>query len=149
MDKLKTDFIQNVISIMKNNEITEITLDNEKSCLYIKTNGYSSIIKKEEKIAEQEEIITSVDENVTENKKNLVPVVSSMIGLFFSKPSPSEQPFVKIGDKVKKGQTLCIVETIKLMNKITSEVSGIIKEICIEDGKPVEYGQTMMYIEQD
>ena len=72
-----------------------------------------------------------------------------MIGLYFEKPSPLEPPFVKIGDKVKKGQTVCIIETIKLMNKITSEVSGIVKEICIEDGKPVEYGQTIMYIEQD
>ena len=72
-----------------------------------------------------------------------------MIGLYFSKPSPNEKPFVKVGDEIKAGQTVCIIETIKLVNKITSEVSGKIAEICIEDGKPVEYGQVIMYVEQD
>ena len=72
-----------------------------------------------------------------------------MIGLYFSKPSPDAKPFVQVGDRIKKGQQICIIETIKLMNKIVSEVSGVVKEICIEDSKPVEYGQTIMYIEQD
>ena len=65
--------------------------------------------------------------------------------LFFS----NEKPFVSVGDEIKAGQTVCIIETIKLMNKITSEVSGKIAEICIEDGKPVEYGQVIMYVEQE
>ena len=122
--------------------------DSDKS-LIIKGNGFKPVIK--EKVVE--EVQTSIQEEKEieqqEVKKNLVPIISNMIGLYFSKPSPNEKPFVNVGDEIKAGQTVCIIETIKLMNKITSEVSGKIAEICIEDGKPVEYGQVIMYVEQD
>ena len=71
-----------------------------------------------------------------------------MIGTFYSKPSPNDKPFVNVGDELKEGQTICIIETIKLMNKITTDVAGKVVEICVEDGKPVEYGQVIMYVEQ-
>ena len=72
-----------------------------------------------------------------------------MIGVYFSKPSPDEKPFVQVGDEIKEGQIICIIETIKLMNKITAEISGRVVEICIKDGEPVEYGQVIMYVEQN
>ena len=149
MKEFETDYIEKLIDIMKNNELTEITLEDTDKSLIIKGNGFKPIIK--EKVVE--EVQTSIQEEKEieqqEVKKNLVPIISNMIGLYFSKPSPNEKPFVNVGDEIKAGQTVCIIETIKLMNKITSEVSGKIAEICIEDGKPVEYGQVIMYVEQD
>ena len=150
MQEPKIDFIEKVINIMRNNELTEVTLEDEDKSLYIRTNGFSPVVQvkeKEENI--QEESIKTEEKTEKEEQKKLFPVVSNMIGLFFIKPSPDAEPFVKVGDKVKKGQQIGIIETIKLMNKISSEVSGTVKEICIENGMPVEYGQTMMYIEQD
>lgn len=150
MQEFETDYIEKLIEIMKNNELTEITLEDEGSSLFIQSSGYKPIIKEKEVCVE--ETITQNEEPVLpkeEEKKNLVPIVSNMIGLYFSKPSPSEEPFVKVGDVIKEGQVICIIETIKLMNKITSDVSGKVAEICIEDGKPVEYGQTIMYIEKN
>jgi acetyl-CoA carboxylase biotin carboxyl carrier protein len=70
-----------------------------------------------------------------------------MVGTFYSKSSPTAESFVKIGSKVKKGDTLCIIEAMKLMNEIETEFSGKIVEICVEDGQAVEYGQTIMYVE--
>ncbi len=149
MKEFETDYIEKLIDIMKNNELTEITLEDSDKSLIIKGNGFKPVIK--EKVVE--EVQTSIQEEKEieqqEVKKNLVPIISNMIGLYFSKPSPNEKPFVNVGDEIKAGQTVCIIETIKLMNKITSEVSGKIAEICIEDGKPVEYGQVIMYVEQD
>ncbi len=150
MKEFETDYIEKLINIMKNNELTEITLEDSDKSLIIKGNGFNPVIK--EKVFEKDVQISRQEEKeieLQEAKKKLVPIISNMIGLYFSKPSPNEKPFVSVGDEIKAGQTVCIIETIKLMNKITSEVSGKIAEICIEDGKPVEYGQVIMYVEQD
>lgn len=146
MKEIETDYIEKVIEIMKNNELTEVTLEDSDKSLIIKSNGYKPVIKTKdtEKVSEKEII-----EEKQEEKKNLVPIVSNMIGLYFSKPSPNEKPFVQVGDEIKEGQVICIIETIKLMNKITSDISGKVAEICIEDGKPVEYGQVIMYVEKN
>jgi acetyl-CoA carboxylase biotin carboxyl carrier protein len=74
-------------------------------------------------------------------------VKSPMVGTFYSKPSPDAEPFVEVGQVVKKGQTLCIIEAMKLMNEIESEFDGKVKEILISDGEPVEYGKPLFVIE--
>ena len=147
MKKIDANYIEKLVDIMKNNELTEVTLEDSDCSLLIKSNGYKPVIKEKEVV--QEVIVEPVVEDiVVEEKKNLTPVKSNMIGVFYAKPSPNEKPFVQVGDVIKEGQTICIIETIKLMNKIASDVSGKVVEICIEDGKPVEYGQVIMYVEQ-
>lgn len=150
MKEFEANYIEKLIDIMKNNELTEITLEDSDRSLVIKSNGFKPVVR--EKEITQEVNMETVEEPVVEQveeKKNLVPIISNMIGLYYAKPSPNEKPFVNVGDEIKAGQTVCIIETIKLMNKITSEVSGKVAEICIEDGKPVEYGQVIMYVEQE
>lgn len=148
MNEFESNYIEKLIDIMKNNELTEVTLEDADKSLYIKSNGYKPVIKEKTASEPVQETVVEATEEKVEEKKNLVPIVSNMIGLFYSKPSPTEKPFVQVGDEIKEGQVVCIIETIKLMNKITSDVSGKIAEICIEDGKPVEYGQVIMYVEQ-
>ncbi len=77
----------------------------------------------------------------------LVSVVSPMVGTFYRAPAPDAPPYVEVGDRVSKGQTLCILEAMKLMNELESEVSGVIREIRVENGEPVEYGQVLFRIE--
>ncbi len=150
MKEVETQYIEKIIDIMKNNELTEAVLQDGDTTLTIKGSGYVPIVKaKEEVIQTKTEENENIEEVKEEENKNLIPVISNMIGLFYSKPSPTEPPFVSVGDEVKEGQVICIIETIKLMNKITSEVSGKVAQICIEDGKPVEYGQVIMYIEKN
>ncbi len=78
---------------------------------------------------------------------NLVEVHSPMVGTFYRAPSPDEEPFVEIGTRVDKGQTLCILEAMKLMNELESEVAGIVREIAVENAEPVEFGQLLFRIE--
>ena len=81
-----------------------------------------------------------------EAKVEGTPVTSPMVGTFYRAPSPGAAPFVNVGDKVTAGQTLCIIEAMKLLNEIEAETSGTVKEICVENGQPVEFGQTLFII---
>jgi acetyl-CoA carboxylase biotin carboxyl carrier protein len=74
-------------------------------------------------------------------------ITSPMVGTFYRAPDPTSPPFVEIGEEVKKSQTLCIIEAMKLMNEIECDVDGIIAEIYVENGKPVEYGQRLFAIQ--
>ncbi|MDC0145286.1 hypothetical protein OAI93_01670 [bacterium] len=69
-----------------------------------------------------------------------------LVGTFYSSPKPSDPPFVNVGDKITKGQVVCIIEAMKIFNDIESEVNGTIHEICVEDGSPVEYDQVIIKI---
>ena len=80
---------------------------------------------------------------------NLHGVTSPMVGTFYSKPSPADDVFVKIGDRVRKGQTKCIVEAMKLMNEIESDVDGIVEEMCIGEAEPVEFGTVLFRVKAD
>ena len=76
----------------------------------------------------------------------LIEVKSPMVGTFFLAPTPEAPPYAEIGSRVKPGDTLCIIEAMKLMNELECEVSGIIEEICVENDEPVEYGQVLFRV---
>jgi acetyl-CoA carboxylase biotin carboxyl carrier protein len=86
--------------------------------------------------------LVSQDEH-TVNFNNLIEVKSPMVGVFYSSPSPDSPPFVSIGSKIKKGATLCIIESMKLMNEITAEQDGEIVDICMRNGEIAEFGQVL------
>jgi len=73
-------------------------------------------------------------------------VTSPMVGTFYRCPTPGTKPFIEIGDTVKKGQTICIIEAMKLMNEIEADADGVIKEILVENGEPVEYGEPLFVL---
>jgi len=85
-------------------------------------------------------------EPALEADKNGHQITSPMVGTFYRAPAPNADPFVEIGDVVKKGQTLCIIEAMKLMNEIESDADGVVTAIYVENGKPVEYGQKLFAI---
>lgn len=78
-----------------------------------------------------------------------VAITSPMVGTFYRAPAPDEPPFVEAGDRIRQGQTVCIIEAMKLMNEIEAEVSGQVMEIVVANGEPVEYGQTLMWLNPD
>jgi len=79
----------------------------------------------------------------------LVEVTSPMVGTFYRAPGPDADPYVEVGDHVKVGQTLCILEAMKLMNELEAEVAGTIVKIAVENAEPVEYGQVLFHIQPD
>lgn len=81
------------------------------------------------------------------DESQYVPIPSPMIGTFYRSPSPDKEPYVKVGDKVEKGQVVCVVEAMKLFNEIESEVSGKIVKIEVENAAPVEYDQTLFLVD--
>lgn len=97
----------------------------------------TDVVPEKETVAEQ-----------TASQKNVQVVTSPLVGTFYSAPAEDAENYVKIGDRVKKGQTLAIVEAMKLMNEIESDFDGVVTEILVENESPVEYGQPLFKIAQ-
>jgi len=127
LSSIDIDFPDGTKISMKKNENVEISTKTMKSS--------SQEVKKEEPELEQ---------SSNENTGKIVK--SPMVGTFYIKPNPSANPYVEVGKKVKKGDVLCIIEAMKLMNEIESEFDGEIAEIFIKDGEAVEYGKPLFKI---
>lgn len=82
-------------------------------------------------------------------EQRLVEVTSPMVGTFYRSPAPGEPSFVEVGERIRKGQPVCIIEAMKLMNEIDAEVSGQVMEILVQNGEPVEFGQPLMRVNPD
>jgi len=80
-------------------------------------------------------------------KSTALDVKSPMVGTYYKSPEPGSKAYVAVGDRVKKGQILCIIEAMKIMNEIESEFAGVVREILVEDAQPVEYGQALFRID--
>ncbi len=89
-----------------------------------------------------------IQEQESRNNEDLNLITSPMVGTFYRKPSPEKEPFVEVGQKIKKGDTVCIIEAMKMMNQVKSEFEGKIVRINVDDGEPVEYGQELISIEK-
>ena len=120
-------------------------------------DGTKISMKKEEKQvvsttqnAEEQITLTNKIESMEESNKTVIIdgniVKSPMVGTFYAKSSPNSEPYVTVGQKVKKGDILCIVEAMKLMNEIESEFDGEIEQILVKDGEAVEYGKPLFII---
>lgn len=80
---------------------------------------------------------------------NFAEIKSPMVGTFYRAPSPEAPAYVEVGTRVTKGQTLCILEAMKLMNELEAEIAGVVREICVENSEPVEFGQVLFRIEPE
>ena len=144
---MELDEIKQLIELLKETDITEIQIEREGAKLKIKREKYLSSFeaissaKKSEVAAPKETKAEAAEES------KLVTITSPIVGIFHRSPSPESQPFVEIGTTVKKGQVLCIVEAMKLMNEIESDTEGVISKILVENGQPVEYGEPLFLIE--
>jgi len=90
--------------------------------------------------------VAAVDE--TEPEEEGFEVTAPMVGTFYAASSPGAAPYIQVGDRVEEGDTLCIIEAMKMMNQIDSDVSGTVKSIRMQNGEPVEFGQTLVVIDQ-
>lgn len=143
--------IKQLMEDMGNSKLTDIDIefpDGTKISMKRQTTVESNINcpQKETKSIEtkitNEEITTQI--NTEEIEGNIVK--SPMVGTFYIKPSPTAEPYVEVGKEVEKGDTLCIIEAMKLMNEIESEFSGKVIEILVKDGESVEYGTPLFII---
>ncbi len=84
---------------------------------------------------------------VEDERRNWLEVKSPMVGTFYARPEPGADPYVRVGSRISVGQTLCIIEAMKIMNPLDAEVSGVIREIGVEDAQPVEFGQVLFRVD--
>lgn len=124
---------------------TKISMKKEQKQETIVVNQEVKDISKEISSGRQENQNTDKLEKQTEQEEGNI-VKSPMVGTFYIKPSPTSDPYVEVGKEVKQGDTLCIIEAMKLMNEIESEFSGKITEILVKDGETVEYGTPLFRI---
>jgi acetyl-CoA carboxylase biotin carboxyl carrier protein len=96
--------------------------------------------------APRETTPAAADPKAPATSSDLLDITSPMVGTFYMSPAPDAPSYVESGSKVKPGDTLCIIEAMKLMNELESEVSGTIREICVDNGQPVEFGQVLFRV---
>ena len=145
------EYIQELADLLTENELTEISL---------KDGDKEIVLKKEKEViagAAPAMVSASTMQGMNAGADAFVctpvevkkgkPITSPMVGTFYKSPSPDAKPFVEVGSTVADGQVVCIIEAMKLMNEIESDVSGKVVEICVADGQPVEFGQVLMYVE--
>jgi acetyl-CoA carboxylase biotin carboxyl carrier protein len=134
-----------LIELLKETDITELLVEKEGTKVKIKREKmFSSVEIPSQKTAALQEAILKEAEEETQR---LITVTSPIVGTFYRSPSPDAPAFVDVGLRVKKGQVLCIIEAMKLMNEIESEADGIVVKALVENGQPVEYGEPLFLIE--
>jgi oxaloacetate decarboxylase alpha subunit len=143
-EDMNIDEIRELILLLDQTSVSELELQKDDYRLALRKNRTSS-----DGVANiPEPVNNSREKSVPADADNLVEVTAPMVGTFYAAPSPDAPPYVQIGDRVEAGQTLCIVEAMKLMNEIKAEASGVIIDIMVDNAQPVEYGQVMILIEK-
>jgi acetyl-CoA carboxylase biotin carboxyl carrier protein len=143
---MELEDLKQLIELLKETDITEIQVEKEGTKVKIKREKFfpSMEIATQRPQAAGEPLIKKEAEDET---LRLITVTSPIVGTFYRSPSPEAPIFVETGLRVKKGQVLCIIEAMKLMNEIESEVDGILLKALVENGQPVEYGEPLFLIE--
>ncbi len=144
---MNIDEIRELILLLDQTSISELEVQKNDYRLALRKNRASvnvpgETIPETSGSAPKQEVASSIVAG------NLVEVTAPMVGTFYAAPSPDAPPYVQVGDKVQAGQTLCIVEAMKLMNEIKAETDGVVTDIMVDNAQPVEYGQVLMLIEK-
>ena len=139
---MELDEIKELIDLLQETDVTELSIERE---------GLKIKIKREKYLASAEMMQAApgpvIAKEQAEDDQILVTITSPIVGIFHRAPSPESPPFVEVGSTVRKGQVLCIVEAMKLMNEIESDTHGTVSKILVENGHPVEYSEPLFLIE--
>lgn len=156
--KFDIEYIESLAKIVSENDLSEIALEDGERAIVVRkekevvTTQVQSFVPAAAPAPVAQAAPSAPVEAPKAGVKAAAPsnrkaVTSPMVGTYYGAPSPGAAPFVEVGKTISTGQVVCIIEAMKLMNEIESEVSGKIVEVCVSDGQPVEYGQTLMYVE--
>lgn len=140
--------IKQLMEDMGNSKLSEINIDFPDGTKISMKKEEKNIVKTIEKqvVADDTKVVIENEEVQEKHQEEGNIIKSPMVGTFYLKPSPNAKPFVEVGQNISKGDTVCIIEAMKLMNEIESEFDGIIKEILVKDGEIVEYGKPLFRI---
>ena len=143
--KIDKKIIQELSDYLKEFNLTEIEITEKDTKIKVSKNNVS--ISNQPQVTSSLSPASSSVPTQTQNIKSGTEITSPIIGTAYHAPEPGAKKFVEIGKKIKKGDTIMIVEAMKTMNHVPSTADGVVKEICVEDGQPVEFGQTIIILE--
>ena len=143
--KIDKKIIKELSDYLKEFNLTEIEITEKDTKIKVSKNNVS--ISNQPQVISSSSPVTSSAPNQTQNVKSGTEITSPIIGTAYHAPEPGAKKFVEIGKKIKKGDTIMIVEAMKTMNHVPSTADGVVKEICVEDGQAVEFGQTIIILE--
>ena len=143
--KIDKKIIQELSDYLKEFNLTEIEITEKDTKIKVSKNNFS--ISNQPQVVSPSSPTASPASTQTQNIKSGIEINSPIIGTAYHAPEPGAKKFVEIGKKIKKGDTIMIVEAMKTMNHVPSTSDGVVKEICVEDGQPVEFGQTIIILE--
>jgi acetyl-CoA carboxylase biotin carboxyl carrier protein len=143
------NLLDEIIKKIDGKNIEQIDIETEEFRVSVKQYVGPKEVVSSNPAFEVKEIIKTEEKSAakTEKAENYHVIKSPLVGTFYRAPSPGAPPFVEEGDIVSKGQVLCIIEALKVMNEIESDINGKIVKILVENGQPVDYGQELFYIE--
>jgi acetyl-CoA carboxylase biotin carboxyl carrier protein len=143
--KIDKSIIKELSDYLEEFNLTEIEITEKDTKIKVSKNNVS--ISNQPTVTSTN--ISAKNENVSKkpNDKSGTEITSPIIGTAYHAPEPGAKKFVEVGKKIKKGDTIMIVEAMKTMNHVPSTADGVVKEICVEDGHPVEFGQTIIILE--
>ena len=148
-DEMNIDEIRELILLLDKTSVSELEVQKNDYRLALRKNRTSGNNVHEDTVPAAASNSAPKQEPASSTAAdNLAEVTAPMVGTFYAAPSPDAPPYVKVGDQVQAGQTLCIVEAMKLMNEIKAETDGVIADILVDNAQPVEYGQVLMLIEK-
>jgi acetyl-CoA carboxylase biotin carboxyl carrier protein len=144
--------LKELIALLKDTDITELQVEKEGVKVKIKREKYFGHLEMPHPVVVdrrpvREEAAAEQPAPAGPDTSGLHTVSSPIVGTFYRSPSPESGPFVEVGARVKKGQVLCIIEAMKLMNEIDSEVDGVVVRVLVDNGHPVEYGEPLFLID--
>lgn len=139
---MNTKNLKTLIKLFEDSNLSHLSYEDESMSVTLEKSGVSQPQPESPAASAQP---TPVQEPVKPLLLNAVK--SPLVGIFYAAPSPDQAPFVKVGDTVKKGQTLCIIEAMKVMNEIAAHTDGVVKEILVKNGEMVMYDQPLLVIE--
>jgi len=138
--------IKELIALFSTSNIAELELENRSVKLRL-VKAFPAAPVKEVSVPLEQTTFVSPQQVQVHARANIREILSPMVGTFYRAPAPDSEPFVVVGSIVEKGQVLCIIEAMKIMNEIESEYSGRVLQVLVENGQPVEYGQPLFLIE--
>ena len=140
--------LEQIIAIMKEDDLSEVCIGQKDMKIKVRRMLHQSEIVAQNlaMLATESKTSSSADTDGPEESDGFVIFVSPMVGTFYRAASPESEPFVNVGDAVKADQVICVVDAMKLMNEVTADIDGVIAEILVEDGQPVEYDQPIFRI---
>ena len=142
--KINKKLIKELSDYLKEFNLTELEYTEKDTKIKVSKNNISV---NNQNIPSLKTNVNNFDNNLPEKNKTGIEVKSPIIGTAYHAPEPGAKKFVEVGKKIKKGDTVMIVEAMKTMNHVPSTADGIVKEICVEDGQPVEFGQNLLILD--